>query len=192
MDMRSRGRSACLVALILLALLAIGLFVWRMVDARQAEQRLAAQKAALAQQSEQDVQARTNELLRLLAAPIAWAVHGPLARKELGPINGLFNELARDPNLREVMLIDNQGQVLAATNKARLGAPLADDIPAQGLEVNAPTVLPHTAGTAFLFVPIMEPNSRLGTVVIYYQSAPVSAPTPATPPSGGGESKEVG
>jgi uncharacterized membrane protein affecting hemolysin expression len=186
MDTTSRrGRTTCLVALVLLAALAIGLFVWRMVEVRQAEQRLAAQRTELAQQSQQDLQARTNELLRLLAAPIAWAVHTPLANKEMGPINGLFNELARDPNLREVMLIDNQGEVLAATNKARLGAPLADDIPAQGRETNTPTVLPHTAGTAFLFVPIMEPNSRLGTVVVYYQAAPVSAPKPIAPPPAG-------
>ncbi len=186
MDTTSRrGRTTCMVALVLLAALSIGLFVWRMVEARQAEQRLAAQQAELAQRFQQDLQARRNELLRLLAAPIAWAVHAPLANKELGPINGLFNELARDPNLREVMLIGNQGQVLAATNKARLGAPLADDIPTQGRETNTPTVLPHTAGTAFLFVPIMEPNSRLGTVVVYYQAAPAPAPEPAAPPIGG-------
>lgn len=186
MDTTSRrGRTTCLIALALLAALAIGLFVWRGVEARQAEQRLAAQRVELAAQSEQELQARTNELLRLLAAPIAWAVHGPLANKELGPINGLFNQLVRDPNLREVMLIDNQGQVLAATDKARLGAPLGDDIPAEGREHNTPTVLPRTAGTAFLFVPIMEPNNRLGTVVVYYQPAPDAPPEPAAPAAPG-------
>lgn len=174
------GRIACVIVIALLSALAIGLFVWRTVDARLAEGRLAAQQAQLAQQSQQALQARTNEMLRMLAAPIAWAVHAPLADKELGPINALFSVLAREPNLRELLLIDNQGQVLAATNKARLGAPLGDDIPAMGRAQDTPTVVPQTSGTAFLFVPVMEPQNRLGTVVVYYQAAPVT-----TPPGGG-------
>lgn len=176
-----RGRTACLVVIVLLAAVAMGLFVWRMVEARQAEARLTEQRAALNQQSQQRLQARTEELLRMLAAPIVWAVQGPLAAKDPVAINALFDELAREPNLREVLLLDNQGRVLMATNKARLGAPLGDDIPAQGREQNKPTVVPHTAGTAFLFVPVMAAEGRLGMVVVYYQAAPAPAPSSGPP-----------
>lgn len=187
MDTTSRrGRTACLMFIVLLAAVAVGLFVWRMVEARQADARLADQHAKLSQQLQQDLQVRTEELLRMFAAPIAWAVHGSLANKDLGPINALFNELAREPNLRELLLFDNQGQVLVATNKARLGAPLGNDIPAQGREQNTPTVVPHTAGTAFLFVPVMEPKSRLGTVVVYYQAAPPARSSGGGSTAGGG------
>lgn len=178
-----RDRNVCLVVLALLAALAVGLFVWRAVEARLAEQRLAAQRQQFAAQSQQDLQARTNEVLRLLAAPIAWAVRAPLATGDPEPINALFNELARDPDLREVMLIDNRGQVLVATNAARLGAPLGADVPVASAEQNSPTVLPHAAGTAFLFVPITDPKGRLGTVIVYYQAAPAGTRKP--PPAYG-------
>lgn len=163
---------------LLLAVLLLLTFAWQRVAVNRAEARLAAERQEMSQRFEAErasLSARLKEFtssedqaaLTRFGMALAWAVRGELIRNNLDQIDQYFAELVRMPRVQGVVLADQDGKVLIATDRKFLGQPVTVLHPAGVLGTTQVTVQPTAQGSR-LVVPVMGLNTRLGTVVVEY------------------------
>ncbi|MCS6785436.1 MAG: hypothetical protein NZ524_00165 [Thiobacillaceae bacterium] len=167
---------------LLLILLLIAAFAWQRAALERAQAQLAAERQALAaqhaaarsslqEQLRQGLVAQEREALARFGTVLAWAVRGELMRGNLDQIDQYFVELTRLPRVQRVLLADQSGKVLVATDRKFLGRPVTEAAPAEVLMLHQVTVQPGAQGGR-LVIPVMGLNARLGTVVLDYAPAP--------------------
>ena len=166
------------VSLALLLLLVI-VFAWGRITAGAAERRLAAERQALAQQVQaeraalqreaQETLAReTRDLQQLFGSALAWSVRSALLRNNLDEIDQYFTELVKNPRVTLVLLADNDGKVLRASDRKFLETPFGEHFPAEYLKSEGVAVHPGEGRQQRLVLPIQGLTARLGTVLLVY------------------------
>ncbi|WP_020604694.1 hypothetical protein [Spirosoma spitsbergense] len=101
----------------------------------------------------------------------AWAVRNSLLQNKPGEINEYFNTLVKDRGIKEMLLVGDDGKVMISTNKKNQGIVFTDRFPGyllQREEVYFDDKTPYE-----LSAPITAPNKRLGTLVMFYNPAPM-------------------
>ncbi|GAB3040780.1 hypothetical protein [Spirosoma pulveris] len=107
----------------------------------------------------------------------AWAVRNALLQNKPGEINEYFNTLVQNKGVQEMLLVDPAGKVTLSTNKKNQGIVFASRFPDYLLQKE--DIYFNNKAVYELSAPIMAPNKRLGTLVLFYKPTPV-LPTPAT------------
>ncbi len=107
----------------------------------------------------------------------AWAVRNALLQDKSGEINEYFNTLVQNKGIQEVLLVDPAGRVTLSTNKKNQGIVFASRFPDYLLQKE--DIYFNNNVVYELSAPIMAPNKRLGTLVLFYKPTPV-LPAPAT------------
>lgn len=113
----------------------------------------------------------TNDRQQLSFAmkTFVWAVRNAMLQNKSGEINEYFNTLVKNRGIREVLLVDPTGRVTISTNKKNQGSAFADRFPASLLQqedVYFNGQIPYE-----LSAPVLAPNQRLGTLVMFYNPA---------------------
>jgi hypothetical protein len=101
----------------------------------------------------------------------AWAVRNSLLQNKSGEINEYFNTLVKDRGIKEMLLVGDDGKVMISTNKKNQGSAFTDRFPGyllQREDVYFGDKMPYE-----LSAPITAPNKRLGTLVMFYNPAPM-------------------
>lgn len=100
-----------------------------------------------------------------------WAVRNAMIQNKPGEINEYFNTLVRDRGIKEMLLVDETGTVLLSTNKKNQGIPFTSRFLGELLQredVYFADKRPYE-----LSAPVTAPNKRLGTLVMFYNPAPI-------------------
>jgi hypothetical protein len=162
------------VALILLVL---GMYVWKTMAVRDAEQRMEAQRAELTTARRQALESQARGMLRLTGRPLAWAVRAEMLRNNLEQVDDYFNDFVREPGIVGVILIGKEGKVLLATNRKLVGQPAQDVVSKAVLEATGVTV-EESEGVQRLAVPVMSFNERLAVLAVDYRPVGEAAQAP--------------
>jgi hypothetical protein len=166
---------------LLLLVLAIAAFVWKVVAVKQAEGRLDTERQQLTQQMQTEGSALRQKVAEQLARSsdadhllfgeaLAWAVRGDLLRHNLDQVDQYFAELVKTQGIQRVVLAGPDGKVLVASDKKYQGAAFSQLFSADLLNLSQVAIRPGQGDQRLLVLPIMGLNSRLGTVVLEYQA----------------------
>lgn len=101
----------------------------------------------------------------------AWAVRNSLLQNKPGEINEYFNTLVRGRGIKEMLLVGDDGNVMISTNKKNQGIAFTDRFP--GYLLHREEVYFDEKQPYELSAPITAPNKRLGTLVMFYNPAPM-------------------
>jgi len=172
----------------LFVLVIVGILVWKSqaddyhdrLDVAQKkikslDQARKSEVAAAAAQARQALDARAEDLMRLSAVPLAWAIRADLIVGNLQRVEAYMNEFARENLVSGAVLADSKGQILLATDKALEKRNFDVVYPAEYLGVESPAMRRDERGAYRLIVPIMGLSARAGTLVVVYAGAPVEA-----------------
>lgn len=165
------------LALLLLALVALA---WQQIAVQRVETRLTQERTQLQGQFETDrsalldqarafTQRQADTMTRRFGMAMAWAVRGELIRNNLDQVDQFFSELVKISGIEEVLLSDQAGKVLVASDKKHQGGVFAEVYPADLLQAAEIALRPHAEGGELLVIPIMGLNNRLGTLVLRQQ-----------------------
>ena len=163
---------------VMLLLVALGFFVAWQLTARQADRRVDAERAALEQQAaaaQATVEAESRQMLMrhsedahmLFGTALAWAVRSALMRNNLDEIDQYFAALVRNQRVQLVLVADQAGKVLVASDRQLQGSQLEKHFPATLLEIDKVTIQREGEKNR-LILPIQGLTSRIGTGVVVY------------------------
>jgi hypothetical protein len=166
---------------LLLVVLVIAAFAWKIVAVRQAEGRLETERqqmtakmqadATALRQHAADLLARSSEADHLLFGnALAWAVRGELLRNNLDQIDQYFAQLVKTQGIQLVVLAGPDGKVLVASDKKYQGGAFGQLFPTDLLNAPQVAIQPGQGDQRLLVLPVMGLNNRLGTVVLRYQA----------------------
>ena len=153
-----------LYGIIALLVLGIGYLLYRNVKLNQ---------EAVHQQYQWQTMVRENQLtsdrqqLQFGMKTFGWAIRNAMLQNKPGEINEYFNTLVKDRGVQEVLLVDPAGKVTISTNKKNQGIAFTSRYPAYLLQQQA--VYFNNKQPYELSAPVNGPNSRLGTLVMFYK-----------------------
>jgi C4-dicarboxylate-specific signal transduction histidine kinase len=147
----------------LLIVCCLYLLISKFLDSRRHEQTI----HNMQEQSELIVRMNAQKQLTLMVKTFVWAVRSAQIRDNIDEVNQYFNELVKEPNIKEIVLADNKGTVLAATNKKHEGKAFGDLFPAALLRQND-VFFTQQDSVYQVAAPVMALNNKLGTLLILY------------------------
>lgn len=165
----------------ILAAVVIVVFVWRMISVQGLEKRMAEQRVALTENAQQLLSENSQHFLRLTTIPLVWAVRKEMIGENYGQINEYFTSFVKERNMQGISLIKTDGTIAVATDKKFEGASAQSVFPQQMLEQNDVTITEDKEGNFQVAAPIMDLNSRLGTLILIYKAEKVNLETKSPP-----------
>ena len=158
-------------AILLLILLALGIYIWKELAVQSLELKMEDQQTEMVKEQQKALDAQTRTMLRLTALPLAWAVRGEMMEGNLSQVDNYFRDFVREEGVLSVFLIGQENKVVLATNK-KLETQSADQVVSQAIQ-DAENVLIEKSDSVFrLGVPIMSFNEKLGILVVDYEPRP--------------------
>ena len=151
----------------LLILIIIGMYVWRMFSVQSLEKRLEAQRTEMIQQRQEAVDLQAQSMLRMTAQPLAWAVRAEMMRDNLSQVDDYFRDFVRGEGVQSIFLIDAKNQVAVATNR-KLEAQPVDNVVSQEIRNTKTVVIEPTESGMRVGIPIMSFNEKIGILVMDY------------------------
>lgn len=160
----TRRLTILLYTVIGLLLIGAGYLLYRNIQlSRRAEdhQQLV-EKTVLEKQLSND-----RQQLTFTMKAFSWAIRNALLQNKPGEINDYFNTLVKDRGVQELLLIDAAGKVTVSTNKKNQGIVFSSRFPAYLLQQQE--VYFNNNDPYELSAPVVGPDGRLGTLVMFYK-----------------------
>ncbi|WP_080055828.1 hypothetical protein [Spirosoma aerolatum] len=157
-----------LYGIVVLLALGIGYLLYRNVQLNQETIRQRTQLQTVVQENQL---ISDRQQLQFGMKTFVWAIRNAMLQNKSGEINEYFNTLVKDRGVQEVLLVDPAGNVTMSTNKKNQGIAFASRYPAYLLEQQA--VYFSNKQLYELSAPVNGPNSRLGTLVMFYKPSPI-------------------
>jgi hypothetical protein len=161
----------------LLILIIIGMYVWRMFSVQNLEKRLDAQRTEMIHERQEAVEVQAQSMLRMTAQPLAWAVRAEMMRDNLSQVDDYFRDLVRAEGVTSIFLIDRENQVAIATNRKFEGQP-AESVASQDIRNAKGVVIEPAESGVRMGIPIMSFNEKIGILVMDYTPQDFQATTP--------------
>ena len=114
--------------------------------------------------------AQATEMLKLSALPLSWATRTALQDKDYRQIGVYLQELVAVGSVRRAAVILADGNIKVSSDKKLEGRSAAETFPSARLTEDTPTVNIGSDKSIEAVVPIMGLNTRLGTLIIDYES----------------------
>jgi L-lactate utilization protein LutC len=159
-------RILIITALIFVALLA-GIWIWKEVQLNNVKKEAAKEQRILQDQASNLIVLTHQDHLKLLAKPFVWAVRTELLNKNINQVNQYANDLVKEKNFKSIVITNDKGTVISATDKKMEGKDFATVGNSNYLTDNS-TQVNRVNDELILTSPIMGFNSRLGTAIITY------------------------
>lgn len=166
----SRKRRLWLGLVAVLILVAGGLYVWKLVAVNQVEGAMEAQRDSLVGAAQERLDARTEDLLRLSAVPLGYAVRQPVLDGNFELVDQYLSGLVQEPGVRQALVVDRSDSILVATNRNMRGKRLAATTLPDGLLPTSETTVREGAdGSYYAAVPLTGINRSVGTLIVEYR-----------------------
>jgi len=153
----------------ILVVLLICVFVWKNIAVRNMEKTMEAQRAKLAEKSQQAITSKTHELLRLTTIPLVWVVRREMINENYDQINEYLNQFVKEPNIKQIIVVKSDGTIAVATDKKIEGAPFSSLFPQALIEQNEISISDDGKGNIRVVAPIMGLNAKLGLLIMMYE-----------------------
>jgi len=140
------------------------------IAAQELTQKLDKEKAAVQSLAQEALTRHGEEAHRLFGTALAWAVRSALMRGNYDEIDQYFTELVRNQRIRLILLADNNGKVVLATDRDLKGANFGQHFPAALLDEPAVAIHAGEGQLRRLVMPIQGLSARMGTALLVYEA----------------------
>lgn len=147
-------------------LFGVAIVAW-FLDVAQTKQQAARDRARLVERQQQELDARTEELLRVEAATLQWAVDGAMASGDKAALGAHVRSLVKQPHVELVVVADSDGVVQVASNAKLEGSRLSDSFPSLQLPPREVAIV-RADGDILVIAPL----EGGGSTVMVYSAAP--------------------
>jgi hypothetical protein len=154
---------------ILVLLFALGvLYLWKEMDLKSASERREEEHARLLSLSDARLARHTKEMIRLSGVSLAWVVREELLRNNHQGIDRYLTQFVKERGVREILVANVAGTIIAATNKKIEGASFEEVFPGDLMTRDDIHVEDLPDGIVRMIVPIMAPTARLGVLLLLF------------------------
>ncbi len=160
-----------------LLLLVLGVFAWRALSVTRLERRITVERDQMAVAKREALRLQARDMLRLAARPLAWAVRGEVTRNNLGQVDDYLRLFVREPGVRALMFVGNDGRVALATDR-KLETQDAAGLVSGAIRTATDVVIEESAGFIRMGVPVMGLDNRMGVLVVDYAPPTEAAGSP--------------
>lgn len=164
----------------LLLLVIAGMYAWRLVSVGEVRREAAVVRDTLHARAFRAIDLRMQELLRLSAVPLGWAVRSEILRRNWEQANAFLTELVQEPGVEQIVIGGPRDSVLLATDKVLEGRAFSSLFPEELLRRTDPSVERLPDGVYRVAVPLLGPTRTLGVLVLTYQPQAIRL-VPAAP-----------
>lgn len=160
--------------ILILVLLAITLLILKTIDKKHHAQELAQTKERYTVQMREALDLNARRQLSLMMKTFVWAVRSSMLRSNLDEVDQYFIQLVQEEHIHEIVLADENGVILVATNKKHEGQSFSEHYPASLLRPED-VYFEHHGEYYYVSAPVLSLNTRLGTLFIVYEEEKVPA-----------------
>ena len=158
----------CVVAVIII-------FCWKQIAVGQVEsnmtKQLASDRITMADEARAYADQQYAQEEQRFGQVLSWAVRSELIRGNLDQVSQYLNEVVKMKDTEMVVLFDNDGELLLATDK-RLEDPETADVYSDDIMKQRDIkLISNVDDRKLLVVPVMGLNTRLGTIVVSYEQS---------------------
>jgi len=151
------------ISVLVLSVLALTVvYVWN--DYQNNKQKSVIQKAANLQ-----IEKNQQDLLKVMLKPLVWDIRSEMLRGNMEQVDLLISDLVKEKNFRYIHLIAPNGNVIMSTNKGLEGKQIGDEIIANLLLVESPSIVELADKIMVVAAPVMGIDRRLATLVMGYR-----------------------
>lgn len=106
--------------------------------------------------------------LSLMMKTFVWAVRSSMLRNNLDEVDQYFIQLVQEEGIHEIVLANENGEILVATNKKHEGQLFSEHYPSDLLKPDD-VVFDHQGQYYYVAAPVLSLNTRLGTLFVVYE-----------------------
>lgn len=151
-----------------LAILLVGVVAWKYSSVRRVEEKAATERTELVERSRKVLADQTGYFLRLTAKPFVWAIRKEMLRENYEQVNEYLVQFVKEPRVRQVLVTNAAGTIVAATDKKLEDRPVGEIRPGIVLDNEDTTIAPDPDGALVVLTPVMGLSSRLGSLLFVY------------------------
>ena len=149
------------------------IFCWKQIAVGQVEsnmtKQLASDRITMADEARAYADQQYAQEEQRFGQVLSWAVRSELIRGNLDQVSQYLNEVVKMKDTEMVVLFNNDGELLLATDK-RLEDPETVDIYSDDiLKQRDIKLISNVDDRKLLIIPVMGLNDRLGTIVVSYE-----------------------
>lgn len=153
----------------LLALLGIGLLVWKVIAVSVTERAYENAMQGLRDSTEQRIDERTTTLARAAGEAGGLALHAVLRGGDAAQVRQIAELLQRRSGSSEYIVADPAGKVIAAFNRGLEGGNLDANLLRIAATLDAPVVDRIDTGLTRVIVPVRDESTRAGTLILTFR-----------------------
>jgi len=158
----------------------VGGYFWLQRQHRQEVDTIQRNALAVVEQAQVQAQEAPREWAIETVRVLAITISDDVARSEYAGLQSKLATIARGPRIRTLMVLDTNGQVVAASDKRLIGQALTPMFAKQALATPAVTVTsePPGPGQLELLAPLSVGGQRVGVLraIVQVDGAPAPAP----------------
>ena len=160
--------------LIVISLLLIGIiavFIWKNIESNRYEDRIEAMELYYNDQIDSIVINENKAFLQKIMKPLVWAVRSEMIRENLEQVKDYMRQFvqAEEMQVELVMVVNDQGQIIASTNQKLEGQQYSGEFSSALLGVDDITVKNYEGNKLIAAAPIVSFSAKIGTLVVIYQ-----------------------
>lgn len=176
------------IAIGVLAVIALGLFLWKTVAENRAEGRLEEERTRWEAETRERVAQRTREVLLVAGQPLGLAVRDAAMDRNYGEIQAYLDRVVREPGVQRIAFAAGDS-VTVATDRSLVGRALSAIAPRSAGA--SETTVERRDGAFQVVVPITGFNERLGVLVLDYAPEEPATGGRSSPGGPGGEAGDT-
>jgi C4-dicarboxylate-specific signal transduction histidine kinase len=156
-----------IIILILLTIILV-LLVWILVIRNKYKRDYDKLHSRLKEDKDQEIENRTQALLRLVTIPIQWALRTEMMSGSLAQVEQYLFQIVKEPGIDYAALVDLNGEIKLASDKKTEGKAYKDVFKEDISGMDKMQIVNREHDEKIILAPITGLNEKLGTVILRY------------------------
>lgn len=144
------------------ALIVLVAFIWKNVEDKK-------EKDIIIQNAITQLNETNQEMLKLMAKPMAWSIRADMLRGNMEQVDLLILDMVKEKNFQFIHIIAPNGNVILSTNKSLEDKLIANNVDASLLLVRSEIVVIQMNYVLFVTAPIFGIDKQIATLIIAYK-----------------------
>jgi hypothetical protein len=154
---------------LVLLLLFLGLYLYKVSQLRDVRKQAAQEQAALIERANERISENNRYFLQVLTKPFSWALRTALLSGNVEQVDQYLFQFVREEKFALVLVADAEGTIISSTDQNFTGTAFADHFEPDYLRAESAIVDDANPGRVNVVSPIMGLNSKLGTLLAVYR-----------------------
>lgn len=164
----AKNRKTLFVIIGVALLLLLILWIWKAIEIKGLKRDFETSKVELHEKASKKLVSNNEVHLKLLAKPMIWALRTEMMQGNWNQVNLYLNDLVKENSFQSIAVANEEGIIVASTNKKEEEMPFTSISKAEYLTSNETSVENQADSVLIMTSPIMGFNNRLGTLYIKY------------------------